>query len=69
MRETLVFGRISGYQSFLLFMVQIPINNLDVNVTINELIDSNTNEWSTSLIREIFNDESVDLITSLPLSS
>lgn len=48
------------------YAVQSPVRVLDREARVKKLIDEEINCWKVSLIKEIFNEEEVSSICSLP---
>lgn len=50
------------------FQVQAPLQVLNSNVYVRELIDNTTASWNTELINQIFSEDGANTILSIPLS-
>ena len=50
------------------YMIQSPPLLLDLNALVCELIDSNTKWWNLPMLKNLFSEEEVNLILSLPIS-
>lgn len=50
------------------YMVQSPRNVLDRHACVSELIDPDTRQWKDDLIAQVFLEDEVKMIRSMPLS-
>lgn len=50
------------------FLIQFPINTLDCNAKVAELINQDTKSWKEELVRSVFLKEEANIICKLPVS-
>lgn len=50
------------------FRVQTPVNTLDSNALVENLIESDTKSWKCQLIFQVFTSENAEVICKIPLN-
>jgi hypothetical protein len=63
-----IYGEINGCLPPTTYCIQSPLKVLASDVVVSELIDQGTGVWKLSLLKEIFNNEEIAAIQSIPIS-